>query len=331
MLTAVKICHLHLSIRPFFEWVIRKIFWTLLDYNVAKACAIPSNSTWFTRPFLLVRGWGLGTRLVLPIRHSTLIVRIQKGLGPTKVDSAIWCCIHWSSLRIFAVGLDHENMPFYGTRQLFTFVFCFFHKQKSLRTNQSCPFVAYSSCIPRLTSTHSASNALGFFVTLSSSKVLKSFNRVFSTSYSHTSLLAFHAHCSLELFVYWSLPLGIHLSDFLDVLSYQCFCPWMRVFTNLRAFVVLLEECMTWEIGVEISLEINIPFAVGFRSPILGMSELRTSENVCCGGGNCIPKLTLQVCKVVLTACWHSPHYDTSNIAHGIDHLRWRLWCVFHR
>ena len=59
------------------------------------------------------------------------------------------------------------------------------------------------------------------------------------------------------------------------------------------------------------------------------MSELRTSENVCCGGGNCMPKLTLQVCEVVLTACWHSPHYDTSNIAHGIDYLRWRLRCAF--
>ena len=29
-----------------------------------KVCTSPRNSTWFTRPFLLVRGWGLGTRLV---------------------------------------------------------------------------------------------------------------------------------------------------------------------------------------------------------------------------------------------------------------------------
>ena len=61
-----KICHLHLSIRPFFERVVRKKILTLLalGYNVAKACASPRNSTWFTRPFLLVRGWwGLGTRL----------------------------------------------------------------------------------------------------------------------------------------------------------------------------------------------------------------------------------------------------------------------------
>ena len=85
----------------------------------------------------------------------------------------------------------YEIFPFYGTWQLFTFVFCFFHKLKSLRMDQSCPFVTHSSCIPHLTSTHSASNALGFFVTLSSSKVLKSFNRVFSTSYSHTCCLHF--------------------------------------------------------------------------------------------------------------------------------------------
>ena len=38
----------------------------LLGYTVAKAPASPRNSTWFTRPFLLVRGWGLGTRLAIP-------------------------------------------------------------------------------------------------------------------------------------------------------------------------------------------------------------------------------------------------------------------------
>ena len=35
-------------------------FW-VLGYTVAKAS--PRNLTWFTRLFLLVRGWGLGTRL----------------------------------------------------------------------------------------------------------------------------------------------------------------------------------------------------------------------------------------------------------------------------
>ena len=33
-----------------------KKFWTLLGYNDAKVPASPRNSTWFTRPFLLVRG-----------------------------------------------------------------------------------------------------------------------------------------------------------------------------------------------------------------------------------------------------------------------------------
>ena len=37
----------------------------LLGDTVAKVCASPRNSTWFIRLFLLVRGWGLGTRLDL--------------------------------------------------------------------------------------------------------------------------------------------------------------------------------------------------------------------------------------------------------------------------
>ena len=40
-----------------------KLVWMLLGYTVTRACASPRNSTWFTRPFFLVRGWGLGTRL----------------------------------------------------------------------------------------------------------------------------------------------------------------------------------------------------------------------------------------------------------------------------
>ena len=43
----------------FFEPVSSKIFWL----HCHKTLASPRNSTWFTRPFLLVRGWGLGTRL----------------------------------------------------------------------------------------------------------------------------------------------------------------------------------------------------------------------------------------------------------------------------
>ena len=46
----------------------------LLGYTVAKAPASPRNLTWFTRPFLLVRGWGLGTRLRVYVPHSKLYV-----------------------------------------------------------------------------------------------------------------------------------------------------------------------------------------------------------------------------------------------------------------
>ena len=46
---------------PFLSWFSVNCF---LGYVVAKLCASPKNLTWFTRPFLLVRGWGLGTRLV---------------------------------------------------------------------------------------------------------------------------------------------------------------------------------------------------------------------------------------------------------------------------
>ena len=46
------------------------MFWLLLGYNVGKACASLRNSTWFTRLFLPVRRWGLGTRLVLQLPTS---------------------------------------------------------------------------------------------------------------------------------------------------------------------------------------------------------------------------------------------------------------------
>ena len=56
-----------------FEQVVRKMFWTLLSYTVTKECASPRNLTWFTRPFLLMRGqaeevrhgWPLLARLPL--------------------------------------------------------------------------------------------------------------------------------------------------------------------------------------------------------------------------------------------------------------------------
>ena len=56
-LTTVKFVHLDLNICTFFERVSRRM---LLGYIVAKACTSPRNSTWFTRPVLLVRGLGHG-------------------------------------------------------------------------------------------------------------------------------------------------------------------------------------------------------------------------------------------------------------------------------
>ena len=46
----------------------------MLGYNVAKECASPRNLTWFTRPFLLVRGWGLGTRLTGPVHRTRALL-----------------------------------------------------------------------------------------------------------------------------------------------------------------------------------------------------------------------------------------------------------------
>ena len=60
----------------FFERVFCKMFWMLLGYTVATAPANPRNSTWFTRLFLLVRGWDLGTRLepVYGLDHTHSLV-----------------------------------------------------------------------------------------------------------------------------------------------------------------------------------------------------------------------------------------------------------------
>ena len=67
-ITTVDFAHLHSSIHAFFsEKVVHKTFWTLLSYTVTKACTSPRNSTLFTWPFLLVRGWGLGMRLACTI------------------------------------------------------------------------------------------------------------------------------------------------------------------------------------------------------------------------------------------------------------------------
>ena len=69
-----KVFKIYLSIRTLFEQVWRK---TLLGNTVAKVCASPRNSTWFTRLFLLVRGWDLGTRLVKYLHKDDSITRLR--------------------------------------------------------------------------------------------------------------------------------------------------------------------------------------------------------------------------------------------------------------
>ena len=51
---------LYSSICTFFQRVWHKMF---CKWHCHKVCASPINSTCFTRHFLLVKGWGLGTRL----------------------------------------------------------------------------------------------------------------------------------------------------------------------------------------------------------------------------------------------------------------------------
>ena len=74
----VKFVHLHSSIRTFFERIDHKMFLTLLGYIVAKVCTSPRNWTWFTRPFLLMRRWGLGMRLYI---HQTPISSLEGWRG----------------------------------------------------------------------------------------------------------------------------------------------------------------------------------------------------------------------------------------------------------
>ena len=78
-----------------------KIFWTLLGYTVAKAPTSPRNSTWFTRPLLLVRGWGLGTRLQLQIALNSHL----RGWGPKVERGVMWLThmtmIWWCNLKSY--------------------------------------------------------------------------------------------------------------------------------------------------------------------------------------------------------------------------------------
>ena len=57
------IFNLYSSICTSFEQAWCKMLWILPGDTVAKVCNSPRKLTWFTRPFLLVRRWGLGMRL----------------------------------------------------------------------------------------------------------------------------------------------------------------------------------------------------------------------------------------------------------------------------
>ena len=84
--------HLYLDIRTFFEQIGHKMFWLLLGYTIAKACTSTRNSTWFTRPFLLVRVWGLGTRLrTVHCKSSNQILVVNASTGKMYVTTPwVW-------------------------------------------------------------------------------------------------------------------------------------------------------------------------------------------------------------------------------------------------
>ena len=60
----------------------------MLGDTVTKVCASLRNLTWFTRLFLLARGWGLGTRLVLPNQDNVSPVGAVPGAAAVPGDVA---------------------------------------------------------------------------------------------------------------------------------------------------------------------------------------------------------------------------------------------------
>ena len=72
-----------INLCTFSEQIWRKMIWTLLNDTVTKVCASPRNSTWFTRPFLLMRGWGLQMRL-----HPTILDFAGRG-------NSLVNCLYW--------------------------------------------------------------------------------------------------------------------------------------------------------------------------------------------------------------------------------------------
>ena len=95
------------------------MFWTLLGDTgdtIAKACASPRNSTWFTRPFLLMRGWGLGTRLhQTSCSHATSRHPITPSPGAEEglafVQSLRQCAAGLLKLQHYLILLSPEHLP----------------------------------------------------------------------------------------------------------------------------------------------------------------------------------------------------------------------------
>ena len=90
------------SIRAFIERVFLKVFWTLLGYTVEK------NLTWLTRPFLLVRGWGLGTRLVFHCIISNILNVAHPGVLNDK-DWMLLKKLMYSFLENIVTCTPHNN------------------------------------------------------------------------------------------------------------------------------------------------------------------------------------------------------------------------------
>ena len=62
----------------------------------------PRNSTWFTRPFLLVRGWGLGTRLSAHMYHD--------GGGSGRVGDKRWDDVLFRSASTTKLKILHASV-----------------------------------------------------------------------------------------------------------------------------------------------------------------------------------------------------------------------------
>ena len=104
-----KLVYLNSIIHPLFEQAVHRMFLMLLGYTVTKAC--PRNSTWFIRPFLLVRGQGLGTRplLTLPLSFPMCPV-LHYPPSPPPASSALFLLLSstnpfsWVHTKLHSLG-----------------------------------------------------------------------------------------------------------------------------------------------------------------------------------------------------------------------------------